>query len=122
MLISLLEVGNTIDGVSIANKILDAQDLHLKKWFSCFFNWKERKCHGCMEPILDCGKAVTCVNLIKVERPCHKVYCQNCIIVFMDECTQHLGPNQPSSSTVVQQVQQERECKKYKHKLWLKAY
>lgn len=38
-----------------------------------------------MEYILDAGKAVTCFNLTNQENPCMKVYCQNCIISFMEE-------------------------------------
>ena len=38
-----------------------------------------------MEYILDAGKAVTCFNLIKVTNPCQNVYCQNCVIAFMEE-------------------------------------
>jgi hypothetical protein len=91
MLISLLEIGNTIDGVTIASKTLSQiREKHefnptLGRNFSRFFNWKKRKCHCCMEYILDAGKAVTCFNLTNQENPCMKVYCQNCIISFMEE-------------------------------------
>ena len=38
-----------------------------------------------MEFILDAGKAVTCVNLIKSFNPCLNLYCQNCVVSFMEE-------------------------------------
>lgn len=91
MLISLLEIGNTIDGVTIASKTLsDIKDKHgltptLAQNLSRFFNWKKRKCHCCMEYILDAGKAVTCFNLTARANPCMNVYCQNCIVAFMEE-------------------------------------
>jgi len=38
-----------------------------------------------MEFILDAGKAVTCANLINQINPCFNLYCQNCIVNFMQE-------------------------------------
>ena len=38
-----------------------------------------------MEYILDAGKAVACVNIILKDSPCHNIYCQNCIVSFMEE-------------------------------------
>lgn len=79
---SLLEVGNNIDGVAIASKILNnlikdknKVSTSLPANFSRFFNWKKRKCHCCMEYVLDAGKAVTCYNLIRKNNPCMNVYC-----------------------------------------------
>ena len=88
MLLSLLEIGNTIDGVAIASKTLALQkgdmSISLSSNFNSFFNWKKWKCHCCMEYILDAGKAVTCFNLIKEINPCMNVYCSNCVIAFME--------------------------------------
>jgi hypothetical protein len=38
-----------------------------------------------MEYILDAGKAVTCANLVKSCNPCLNLYCQNCVVSFMEE-------------------------------------
>jgi hypothetical protein len=91
-MISLMELGNTIDGVAIAAKILkDIEDNYEeKKNFFVNFqtfqqSFKKRKCHCCMEYILDAGKAVTCANLIKSYNPCLNLYCQNCVVAFMEE-------------------------------------
>lgn len=82
LMISLLEVGNTIDGVTIASQILNAYAkdknmvaANLPANFARFLNWKKRKCHCCLEYIIDAGKALTCFNLIRKTNPCLKVYC-----------------------------------------------
>ena len=62
-----MEIGNTVDSVTIISKILDKKQKFIKINTDCFDKfliWKKRKCHGCMEYILDGGKAVTCVNII----------------------------------------------------------
>lgn len=38
-----------------------------------------------MEPILDAGKAVVCVNVVRQDNPCFNLYCQNCCINFLME-------------------------------------
>ena len=35
--------------------------------------------------ILDAGKAVTCVNIIRAVNPCYNLYCQDCVVAFMLE-------------------------------------
>jgi len=53
--------------------------------FSKLQNWKKRKCHCCMVPILDAGKAVACVNIIRQDNPCINLYCQNCAVNFISD-------------------------------------
>jgi hypothetical protein len=51
-----------------------------------------------MEYILDAGRAVTCFNLIKSSQPCMNVYCQNCVIAFMEETNNFKdGPPDPNT-------------------------
>ena len=38
-----------------------------------------------MEPILDAGKAVVCMNIIRQENPCINLYCHNCCVNFSVE-------------------------------------
>ena len=62
-----MEIGNTVDSVTIISKILDKKQKFIRINADCFDKfliWKKRKCHCCMEYILDGGKAVTCVNII----------------------------------------------------------
>ena len=62
-----MEIGNTVDSVTIISKILDKKQKYVNTnidSFDKFLIWKKRKCHCCMEYILDGGKAVTCVNII----------------------------------------------------------
>jgi hypothetical protein len=114
-MLSLLEIGNTIDGIAIAAKIMGLlstkintenedkeqyesqlknlspykQGLIAKESLGYNFNqfqvWKKRKCHCCMEYILDAGKALSCTNIIMKENPCLNIYCINCVISFMEE-------------------------------------
>jgi len=42
---------------------------------SVFLDWQKRNCHGCMEYILDAGKAVICANVIIKKGECQKIYC-----------------------------------------------
>ena len=150
-MVSLLELGNTIDGVAIAAKILkdledgeseDAKKNNIYVNFQTFNqSFKKRKCHCCMEYILDAGKAVTCANLIKSYNPCLNLYCQNCIVSFMEEKHNYEEDDisrqkkessveqTPQPETVPQKEediaekkkQKEKEEKITKHKLWLKA-
>lgn len=81
MILSLLETGNTIDGVIIASMLLDQWDPSNEfNNFKSFSEWKNRKCHGCMEYIIDAGKAITCINLIDTSKPCKNLFCQKCVI------------------------------------------
>lgn len=77
MILSLMETGNTIDGVIIASMLLEKDGLHTKQTnnFKSFFEWKNRKCHSCMEYIIDAGKAITCINLINSKEPCKNLFC-----------------------------------------------
>ena len=85
MILSLLETGNTIDGVIIASLLLEKEN-HLQQTnnFKSFFEWKNRKCHSCMEYIIDAGKAITCINLIKNTKPCKNLFCQKCVNNFFE--------------------------------------
>ena len=76
-----------------------------------------------MEYLLDAGKAVTCINLIKKERPCQNLYCQNCVIAFMVEKHNYEDneEEEEKSSKEDDQKSKELEERKLKHKLWLKA-
>ena len=91
MLMGLLEIGNSVDGSSIVSKILNEQKDNLDLTsiiavsFGKMFSWKKRKCHGCMDLILDPGKAITCCNLINEESPCLKVFCQHCVIIDIEQ-------------------------------------
>lgn len=42
-----------------------AQKKQINSNFIKFQQWKKRKCHCCMEPILDAGKAIICVNVVR---------------------------------------------------------
>jgi hypothetical protein len=86
MILSLLETGNTIDGVIIASMLLKkenpSRDINN---FNSFCEWKNRKCHGCMEYIIDAGKAITCINLINTSKPCKNLFCQKCVVNFYEK-------------------------------------
>jgi len=47
-----------------------------------FFDWKKRRCHGCLEYMVETSRAVVCVNVVKVDNPCRKLYCFNCTINY----------------------------------------
>lgn len=87
MLLILLEVGNSVDAVTIGGRVLSkyAPESSLTQNFTTFLQWKKRKCHCCMEFILDSGRAVTCINLIKEKNPCTNLYCSKCVANFMEE-------------------------------------
>ena len=111
-LLGLLELGNTVDGVSIANKVISEMPFsNLPTGFNAFWTWKKRRCHGCMEPILDGGKAISCINLVHTTNPCTNAYCQNCIISFVDSKNAFSHDNKNHKTP--------QEEKKYRHKLWL---
>ena len=78
-MILMLEVGNSIDGITIAAKVLNVlKDSNKYQFenptpttkvdtnFSTYNNWKKRKCHCCMECILDTKEALICANIIKI--------------------------------------------------------
>ena len=105
-----MEMGNTIDGITIAGKIIkDMKGEDSDKLASNFTNFstsfKKRKCHCCMEYILDAGKAVCCANLIS-SIPCYNIYCQGCVVNFLKE--KHLydeseiEPSKPPSPKAVE--------------------
>lgn len=44
-----------------------------------FMDWRKRRCHGCLEMIIEASKAVLCFNFTKIKEglnlPCKKLYC-----------------------------------------------
>lgn len=88
-----------------------------------------------MEYILDAGKAVSCFNLTNQVNPCMNVYCQNCIVSFMEEkhryeenqeeSEDNKKPLNPENETDKKMDEAKRakelEMKKVRRKLWLKA-
>lgn len=81
-----------------------------------------------MEYILDAGKAVTCFNLTAKANPCMNVYCQNCIIAYMEE-KHHFDEKEEGTKKETNAKDVDEEAKKAKEmenrkirrKLWLKA-
>ena len=73
MILQLLQTGNTIDGVSIGG-MLNPQDFS-----TSFQTWSSRRCHGCLEYILDTERALTCFNLSNSSKPCKNIYCYRCV-------------------------------------------
>lgn len=50
-------------------------------------DWRNRRCHGCLEMIVEARKAVACFNFIRTndkqglhDPACNKLYCQRCIL------------------------------------------
>ena len=94
MLLSLLETGNTIDGVIIANKLLqrymtnNSLTTHLKDCctnLNILYDWKERRCHHCMEYIIEAGYSIVCANIALKDNSCKKIYCFNCVILCQEK-------------------------------------
>ena len=80
--------------------------------------------------ILDAGKAITCSNLIRQANPCMNVYCQSCIIAFMEEKLNYedaieekkaAGEETDKEKEEQAKKLKELEQKKTRRKLWLKA-
>jgi|TARA_B110001450_G_C17655112_1_gene494858 hypothetical protein len=118
-----MEIGNTVDSVTIISKILDKKQKFIRingDCFDKFLIWKKRKCHCCMEYILDGGKAVTCVNIIQETNPCKNIYCQNCVVAYLEQ-NSSLSIIENDEDKEKTKEQKEKDAKKLKHKLWLKA-
>ena len=100
IMLCLLETGNTIDGVVIAKKLLQKFEeehsvtpMHGKEEddprvylheislnLNKLFDWKQRRCHHCLEFIFETGNAIMCSNSIWPIKACSKIYCFSCVV------------------------------------------
>ena len=91
LMISLLESGNTLEGVVIAYKTLSAtvtasmkkfdrkslkgkihplkniKDVFTTEYKSFMRNWKKWKCHCCLKYMTETGDAIVCSNIMNIQ-------------------------------------------------------